>query len=220
MGKHDNGASYPKVSNAYYPTPPWVTKALLEYVDVAGQWVWEPACGDGRIAEVLRQAGASVYCSDIEDRGYARMDERLDFTSGRIPKLATRDPFIITNPPISADGKTDGRLAVKFVEVALKHTERGGEVALLLPPDFDSGSTRQRFFADCPRFAGKIVLLDRPVWFTREDNEREAPKENRVWFLWSHDPERTAPFNLYARTRAPKRLRRAEQERAQMNERG
>ena len=204
MGKYDNGVSYPRAPDDFYPSPDWVVDALCEYVDLAGRWVWECAAGDGRMAEALKRAGARVYASDIVDRNYAALDELLDFTARRSPKVFSTDPVIITNPPLSEEGKKDGRLAMRFIEAALQHTERRGSVALMLPPEFDSGSTRRKFFADCPRFAGKIVLLDRPVWFSRSDGIREAPKGNYAWFLWSHDPERTEPVILYARTRAPK----------------
>lgn len=213
MGKHDNGASYARVKDDFYPSPDWVVEALCEFVRLRGRWVWEPACGDGRMALALRRAGARVYASDIVDRGYAGLNKRFDFaasTATSNPKVIDRDPVIITNPPMSEVGKSDSRLAMKFIEAGLRRTEQRGSMALLLPPDFDSGVTRTKFFADCPRFAGKIVLLDRPVWFSRSDGGRAAPKENRVWFLWSHDPERTAPVILYARTRAPRKERQSD----------
>jgi hypothetical protein len=37
-----------------------------------GQLIWEPACGAGRMAEARKAAGATVYCSDVESRGFAR----------------------------------------------------------------------------------------------------------------------------------------------------
>ena len=42
-----------------FPTPPWATRALLEHVipdkDLAGRSVWEPACGAGHMAKVLKE---------------------------------------------------------------------------------------------------------------------------------------------------------------------
>jgi hypothetical protein len=56
VGKH--GAEYARVERDFYPTPSWVVAdALAEHVELAGVRVWEPACGDGRMAEALRRAG-------------------------------------------------------------------------------------------------------------------------------------------------------------------
>jgi hypothetical protein len=57
MGKHETG--YARVEPDLYPTPPWVVAALAEHVDLRGLTVWEPACGDGRMVEVLRQQGCA-----------------------------------------------------------------------------------------------------------------------------------------------------------------
>jgi len=68
MGKH--GTEYARAERDLYPTPAWVIAALAEHVDLRGLTAWEPACGDGRMAEALRAAGcARVYTSDIVDRG-------------------------------------------------------------------------------------------------------------------------------------------------------
>jgi hypothetical protein len=59
----------------FSPTPPWVTRALIECVmPVLGvrefHTVWEPACGEGHMAEVLREFFAEVTATDIFDYGY------------------------------------------------------------------------------------------------------------------------------------------------------
>jgi hypothetical protein len=200
MGKHETG--YARVERDLYPTrEPWVTDALAEYVDFRGLTVWEFACGNGDMAEALRQQGcARVYTSDIEDRGN-RQDEVLDFLSGRMPKLPSFDA-LCTNPPYGQGG----RLAVAFIEAGLAWTEkRGGLLALLLPCDFDSAKTRARFFRDCPHFLAKIVLTRRIVWFERNDGIREAPKENSAWFIWQRNLLRVhrSPMVLYAPSDQP-----------------
>jgi hypothetical protein len=54
-------------------------------------------------------------------------------------------------------------------------------IALLLTVDFDSAPTRRDLFADCKEFAGKLVLLDRIVFFERPNAK---PSANHAWFLW------------------------------------
>src|SRR5262249_6095688 len=103
MGKHETG--YARVERDLYPTPPWVVSALAEYLDLRGLTVWEPACGDGRMAEALRLQGcARVYTSDIVDRG-TEQNEAFDFLSAQRPNLERPPDAIITNPPFGQGGK-------------------------------------------------------------------------------------------------------------------
>ena len=194
MGKHETG--YARVERDLYPTPHWVVDALAEHVDLTGLTVWEPACGDGRMAEALRQAGcAHVHTSDIVDHGNGQ-DEVLDFLSVQEPKISRFD-LIVTNPPFGQGG----RLATAFIDAGLTRVrQHGGILALLLPCDFDSAKTRARYFGDCPEFVGKIVLRQRVVWFQRSDGIREAPKENSAWFIWQRNllRVRRPPIILYA----------------------
>ena len=187
MGKHENG--YARIERDFYPTPAWVTEALAERINLAGLYVWEPACGDGCMAEALKVAGAIVYTTDIVDRGYPGFDGELDFLS------TTAVPFafnaIITNPPYGERNK----LAEKFIEAGLKRIAGGGWLALLLPNDFDSAVTRRRLFADCGAFAAKVVLTRRITWF---QPARATPKENHSWFVWQQRRLRCRPTIAYA----------------------
>jgi hypothetical protein len=188
MGKHETG--YVRVERDFYPTPSWVVDALGEHVTFTGKHVWECACGAGDMSEALKAAGASVYSTDIEDRGYAKLDAVLDFIIDQPPER--RFDALITNPPYGLRNK----LAVKFIERGLQHIKDEGFLALLLPIDFDSAITRHRFFAGCPAFARKIVLLGRIVWFPCLDPEtgrQKAPKENFAWYLWHYQPPRSRP---------------------------
>jgi len=191
LGKH---GSYPRVDGDHYPTPDWAIAALAEHVDLAGQLIWEPACGAGRMVEALKAAGATVYCSDVESRGFP-LDALIDFTlASTAPNDFNGTIRIISNPAFGRQGK----IADRFIEAGLRLIGGGGFLALLLAADFDSGKTRARFFRDCPLFAGKIVLTRRIVWFANPDPKRERPKENHCWFLWASPTPQTAPVLLYA----------------------
>ena len=80
----------------FYPTPAWATEALLDYESFEGD-VWECACGDGAMAQVLTDAGFSVYSSDLHDRGFGTVGVNFLTTHGVIP--GCRLDNIITNPP-------------------------------------------------------------------------------------------------------------------------
>lgn len=92
----------PDDSLDYFATPPFATRALVEHVlphlgvrDLGS--VWEPACGEGHMAEVLREYCDDVRASDVFEYGYG---EILDFLeSGRV--LWPTAEWIITNPPFN-----------------------------------------------------------------------------------------------------------------------
>jgi hypothetical protein len=194
MGKHDSG--YSRVDRDHYPTPPWVVDALAEHVELTDRVVWEPATGDGQMADALKTAGAAhVYCSDVANYDY-RLDAVFDFLTGQKPPRLPYIDLIATNPAYGERNKT----AERFIEVGLQHIATGGTLALLLPVDFDSAKTRPRFFQNCPQFVAKIVLTRRIVWFRRTDGKREGPKENHAWYLWSCEALRARrhPIILYA----------------------
>jgi len=194
MGKHETG--FERVERDLYPTPAWAVAALAEHLDIVGKVIWECAAGTGKMAEALKAAGAArVYCTDVIARGYP-LDDVFDFTRGENPPALPPIDLIVTNP---AYGQGN-RLAVKFIEAGLRRIADRGSLALLLPVDFDSAKTRTHLFCSCPYFTGKIVLTRRIVWFERSDGEKEAPKENHAWFVWSCPVFKTRqlPTMMYA----------------------
>lgn len=164
-------SKYARVENDLYQTEPWATEAFVRRFPVAGKKIWEPSAGNHLIADVLTEKGADVYTSDIVtySRGH---DAIMDFFDWELP--APDGTWIVTNPPY---GKQN-RLAVKFAETALSICD--GFVALLLTMKFDSGNTRHHLFRDNPRFAAKIVLVDR-ISFLLND---ESGTEDNAWFVW------------------------------------
>lgn len=153
---------YPRQADEAYDTPPWVGLVIAAWLkQQAVHTIWEPAPGRGQLGRALVAHGFSV----TETRG-------VNFLQTTQPR-----PFqaIVTNPPF---GKR-GELAEAFIRHALD--QEAQIVAMLLRVDFDSGKTRRDIFADCPSFFGKIVLLDRIVWFERPGAK---PSENHAWFIW------------------------------------
>jgi hypothetical protein len=188
VGKHNEDIA--NVPHDLYPTPAWVTHALLEHIDVAGKRVWEFAAGTGAMAEVLKAAGADVYCTDIERREYP-LDGQLDFLSDSDPRQLSFGwglslplfDWQISNPPYGYRG----RLITPFIKTGLRRLGPKGGLALLLPIDCDAAKQRVPYFGDCPAFDFKIILNKRVVWFERTDGGREGPKENHAWFIWRRD---------------------------------
>lgn len=169
-------SNYARKENDLYQTEPWATEALLRHVNVAGKTVWEPAAGNHLMADVLREAGASVITSDIAvyDRQH---DAQVNFLEPRFAYKNPKHDAIITNPPY---GKGN-RDAVRFGELALERCS--GIVALLLTAKFDFGKTRRHLFADNPRFWAKIALIDRIQWFPGES----SGTEDHAWYVWKSE---------------------------------
>lgn len=114
----------------FFPTPPWAARAgaeLVRQIDPQARDVWEPAAGEGHMAEPLRQYFAKVRPSDIHDygRGYSVTDFLLD--DG--PPVTD---WLITNPPF--------RLGAEFIIHGLARARRG--VAILARTAFLEGAER------------------------------------------------------------------------------
>lgn len=179
-----NWKGYEKQINDLYETEPWATHTLLRHLPVRGRKVWEPAAGNHKIADVLREAGAEVETSDIAtyQRKHAFVADFFNFA----PWVSYPPHDIITNPPYG----TQNRDAARFARLALQRAD--GWVALLLTAKFDFGKTRRDLFADNPRFAFKISLVDRIKWFP---NGGSAGMEDHAWYVWG--PLFQPPPRLY-----------------------
>lgn len=188
-------SKYARAQNDLYQTEPWATEAFVRHFPVAGLRIWDAAAGNHLIADVLAEAGAKrVVRTDIAtyDREHDGIYDFLkmdDVGAWGAPSSCDFVDAIITNPPY---GKQN-RDAVKFAERALKLCPC--VVALLLTAKFDSGSTRHHLFRDNPRFAAKIVLVDRISWMLNG----ETGTEDHAWYVWTEKPRLPrAPVILYA----------------------
>nr|DAT64308.1 MAG TPA: adenine-specific methyltransferase [Caudoviricetes sp.] len=135
-----NGASNHSMGerqfNDYYATEPKAVKLLLEKESFS-KIVWECACGEGHISDVLKEHGYIVYNSDIIDRGYSGTVVK-DFLKEN--SLNTMD--IVTNPPY--------KIAKNFVEHALDISADGVKIAMFLKLTFLESKTRKKLFEKYP----------------------------------------------------------------------
>lgn len=161
----------------FYPTPGDVTQALLDFLQIpAPASIWEPACGDGAMSEVLKANGHEVYSTDLrEDSGYGE-EGGLDFLRYQpdpptgIPITAVYSDWIITNPPFS--------VAEEFIRKALSLTPN---VAMLLSNQYWHAATRLNLFRDHPP-AFVLPLTWRPAFLEAERGS--SPMMNVMWTVW------------------------------------
>lgn len=180
-GRHE-----PPDSLDFFPTPPWATRALCEHVlpwfgcERRGT-VWEPACGEGHMAEPLGEYFESVRATDIFPYGYG---EQEDFLAG--PLLAAESDaaagdcpdWIITNPPFNR--------AAEFALAALRRAGRG--VALLVRNQWIEGAERyRRLFQPHPPTAVAPFVERVPMVKGRWDPAATTATAYS-WFVWYGRP--------------------------------
>lgn len=160
----------------YFPTPPWATRALCEwlkanYVQTNALSVWEPACGGGYMARPLEEYFASVKATDIFDYGYGTGG--IDFVGITSAQDEPVD-WIITNPPFT--------LAEQFAERAIRIARQG--VAFILRTSFLEGKGRyERLFKPHPptdvlQFAERVPMVRGKV-------DKDATSATSYsWIVW------------------------------------
>lgn len=153
----------------FFPTPPWATFALIDNEDFRGD-IWECACGDGSMSEVLEQTGQSVASSDLYDRGYG--EPGIDFLT---PSRAAAN--IITNPPYNA--------AEGFVRSGLKSAE--AKFALLLRLAFLEGANRQRTIFSSTPPSRVWVFSERITFYPAGAVRKGTGTTAYAWFVWDKD---------------------------------
>jgi len=150
----------------FFPTPEWATHALIDNEEFEGT-IWEPACGDGTMAEMLKRTGCPVEASDLYDRGYG--DTGIDFLHAH--RLVDN---IVTNPPYNA--------AEGFVRAGVEQSRC--KFALLLRLAFLEGANRQKtIFARTPP-ARIWVFSERITFYPAGAIQKGSGTTAYAWFVW------------------------------------
>lgn len=178
----------PDDSLDYFPTPPWATRALFVHaipaigVDASFDSAWEPACGEGHIAEVLREVFKVVHASDIHDYGYAAASG--DFLRAAANTAPVVD-WIVTNPPF-------GDAAIDFV---LRARELAPNVAMFFRSQWAvEGIERyERLFRDAPPTLCAYFVERVPLVKGRWDPEASTATAY-CWLIWMEGIAPRPPF--------------------------
>jgi hypothetical protein len=165
----------PPAALDYFPTPPWATRAVFRHVlpelggGVVGS-VWEPACGEGHMAEVITEiASSAVIASDIFSYSYGVAP--FDFLND--PPL-DHPEWIITNPPF--------KLACEFTLRAFDLAREG--VAMLVRTQWIEGVGRyEKLFRDRPPSLYAPFVERVPMVKGRWDPDASSAT-SYAWFVW------------------------------------
>lgn len=155
----------------FYPTPPEVTEALLDFLKLPKQTIWEPACGDGAMSKVIELYGHNVISTELRTEGvYRKGKGGVDFLKENIKCDA-----IITNPPFN--------IADLFIK---KATSTAPIVALLFKCQYWHTKKRISLFQEHkPAFV--LPLTWRPDFF----GNGGASTLDMAWTVWIKGDETT-----------------------------
>lgn len=150
----------------FFPTPSWATYALIDNEGFEGD-IWESACGNGAMSEVLKETGQQVVSTDLYNRGYG--EAGVDFLGA-----TRRASNIVTNPPYNA--------AEGFVRSGLKAADR--KVALLLRLAFLEGANRQRTIFTAAPPSRVWVFSERITFYPAGAVRQGSGTTAYAWFVW------------------------------------
>lgn len=171
-----NHSEKEREKNDYYATNPKSLEIFLNKMDKDGielhRKIWECACGQGHLSEVLKERGYDVVSTDLVNRGYG--DDYFDFL-----KYETGYPLdldILTNPPY--------KYAKEFVEHALELQKDGHYTIMFLKIQFLESQNRQSLFKKYPP---KYVYVNSERQLCAMNGEFEKYKAKAIcycWFVW------------------------------------
>ena len=170
VGGNDTGK---RVAMDFYPTPPEATAALLNFLRLPDLKIWEPACGENDMVNVMRDRGYDVVGTDI--------NMGVDFLTTEVPDGVN---WIITNPPFSH--------AEHFIRRCLEH---GLPFALLLKSQYWHAKKRLDLFREHPP-AYVLPLTWRPNFQFKQDDS-SSPLMDVMWCVWRGAADETLYLPLW-----------------------
>jgi len=171
-----------------FPTPPWATRALLEYVLIENGRTFkeltclEPACGAGHMTKVLAEYFAAVSSSDIHNYGFGEQRDYL-----RSPHPIGSWDWVITNPPF--------RLAEEFVLRSLEISREG--VAILARTVFiESVGRYENLFKSQPpttyaQFSERVPMVKGRL------DKKATTATSYCWLVWKKSTGSNAPILVW-----------------------
>lgn len=157
----------------YYATDPIAVELLLD-LETFNKDVWECACGEKHMSNVLEKRGFNVRSSDI----IKRCDdiEEYDFLNNE--NIEWKGD-IITNPPY--------KYAEEFVYKALQIIPTGNKVAMFLRLQFLEGKKRKQLFTNFP--PSKVLISSSRI-ICAKNADFEKMKQGGgsavafAWIIW------------------------------------
>lgn len=155
--------------NDFYATDPKAMRELLKY-ETFNKDIWECACGEGNLSEVLKEHGYNVFSTDLIDRGYP--DMIMDFL--KVEEGLIFEGDIITNPPF--------KYTTEFILKALEAIPEGNKVAMFLKINYLSGKARYRDIYS--KFPPQRVYVFSSRIACSKNNTTDGFKRGAIDYVW------------------------------------
>ena len=169
-----NHSEKDREENDYYATDPKSLEIFLDKLKEdeieLDKYIFEPACGQGHLSEVLKKRNYKVISTDLVDRGYGT--PFVNFLEYNLQFIGD----ILTNPPY--------KYAQEFVEHGLKIIKNGNKVIMFLKIQFLEGQARKKLFEKYPP---KYVYVNSARQLCAMNGEFEKYKATALcycWFVW------------------------------------
>jgi hypothetical protein len=163
-----------------FPTPPWATRALCEWIQARGYQTQdmvcrEPAANRGHMVKPLQEYFGTVLASDIYD--YGAWFPVQDYLFGEDPEGMV--DWTITNPPF--------RLAQQFIEQA-RNTSRHG-VAVIVRSAFLEGINRYRDLYSIGAPTDILQFSERVVMHKGKLSANGSTATAYCWLIWRNNDQ-------------------------------
>jgi len=161
-----------------FPTPPWATRALCDWIcdsgyDVGSMTCREPAANRGHMVKPLGEYFGTVVASDIHDYGAGYPVHDYLFGSDEMDVCG----WTITNPPF--------RLAQQFITQA-RNTSRHG-VAVIVRSAFLEGIGRYRDLFSTGAPTDILQFSERVVMHRGKLSEKGSTATAYCWLIWRNN---------------------------------
>lgn len=178
----------------FYPTPKNVTQALINYLTendklTVSDKIWEPACGNGKMANVFKENGFEVVSSDIKtDYGITG----IDFTT--IENPISECYAVITNPPF--------KYSDQFILQGLRHARL---TAMLVKSQYWHALNKTELFKN-NRPTYVLPLNWRPDF--KEDDRKPGEKKGSptmevLWTVWIRGSKVNTIYDILEKPKKP-----------------
>lgn len=161
----------------FYATDPHALEIFLEKLkedDIKlHKNIWECACGQGHLSEVLKKYGYDVYSSDKVDRGYG--EKQIDFLQQKSFDNELKID-ILTNPPY--------KYAKEFVEKALKIQNSGYYTIMFLKIQFLEGQARKELFKQNPPRYVYVNSTRQCCCINGDMSKKMSSATCYCWYIW------------------------------------
>ena len=169
-----NHSDVERESNDFYATDPESLEIFLKALERDNiklhHLIWECACGQGHLSEVLKNNGYDVFSSDLINRNYGAPG--INFLN----RTNEWDGDILTNPPY--------KYAKEFVEKALELTKPGAYIVMFLKIQFLEGKDRRKLFEKYPPKYVYVNSARQTCYINGDMSKKMSSASCYCWFVW------------------------------------